>query len=545
MVYLKALFFFCMILFFACVTLHRPLPAFATGEQNLTEAELIEIGRRVYREGLQANTKPVRATVMGDIEVVGTQFTCINCHRRSGLGGEEGTKYVLATNGPLLYTPRQDIYLKRPAYTDQTLIEALALGENPMGKSFDPIMPVYDLPDLEMDGLIAYLKTLSNEYSPGMDENDIHIATVIDNSVSSLERNAMLDVIEEFFTVKNAGTRKEKRRAAHGPFYQEYRNKAYRNWVLHIWELKGPRDSWPEQLADYYHRQPVFAMFSGLVNTSWEPIHRFCEENQIPSLLPNTDLPVTGETANFYTLYYSKGLTLEVEVALEDIEKDSTGQTVLQSYRQGSSGAQAAQIFNSLRDPKLTTVHDLPFKDKTAAPNWATLIEETRRNDADVLILWLSADELAKIIKPDTDSSFKDLRIYVSSSLLNGELAAIPAQLKQNASLLHPFNLPEKHATRFRRAEVWLKSRGIPLTSPLIQGQTFFACLLLSEGLMHIRRYFYRDYLMDMIDHTQRMEAYVTNYPRISFGPEQRYLAKGAYIIDLQSNKARWVVPYH
>jgi hypothetical protein len=541
MIYHKTLLSFCLIIL--AFTFYIPLQVLAVEKPGITQAELIEIGRKIYQDGILANSEPVKATVMGDIEVTGTQFTCINCHRRSGLGGEEGTKFVLPTNGPLLFTPRKDVYLKRPAYTEQTLIEALALGKNPSGKSFDPVMPVYDLPDLDMDGLIAYLKTLSSEYSPGMDENVIHIATVIDNTVNSVKRDAMLNVIERFFFVKNAGTRGEKKRSDHGPFYQEYRTKAYRTWVLHIWELNGSRDSWPEQLADYYRQQPVFAMFSGMVKGSWEPIHKFSKNNRIPSILPNTDLPVTGEIADFYTLYYSKGLTLEAEIALEDIEKSSSQKTVLQVYRMASAGEQGAQIFNSIHDKERSTVHNLPLTEKEAVPDWSTLREEAHRYNADVLVLWLSADELAEM-KLDAGNLSQNFQIYLSSSLLNGELAAIPEPLRQNAFLLHPFNLPENHAQRFRWAGIWLKSRNIPLTIPRIQGQTYYACLLLSEGLMHIRRYFYRDYLLDMIDHSQRMDAYVANYPWISFGPEQRYLAKGAYIINLQSNEARWIVPY-
>ncbi len=87
-----------------------------------------------------------------------------------------------------------------------------------------------------------------------------------------------------------------------------------------------------------------------------------------------------------------------------------------------------------------------------------------------------------------------------------------------------------------------MKSRDIPITRPLLQGQTFYACMVLGDGMTHIKRNFYRDYLLDVIDHVQRMSVFVGNYPRVSFGPEQRYLAKGAYVIDLKTKKSRWVV---
>jgi len=39
------------------------------------------------------------------------------------------------------------------------------------------------------------------------------------------------------------------------------------------------------------------------------------------------------------------------------------------------------------------------------------------------------------------------------------------------------------------------------------------------------------------------MAIYSGNYPRLSFGPEQRFLAKGAYLVHLADGQARWVVP--
>lgn len=63
--------------------------------------------------------------------------------------------------------------------------------------------------------------------------------------------------------------------------------------------------------------------------------------------------------------------------------------------------------------------------------------------------------------------------------------------------------------------------------------QTYYACLVAGEGLMHIRWFFYRDYFLDAIDHLSGAEAFSSFYPRLSFGPGQRYLSKGCYILKL------------
>ena len=72
--------------------------------------------------------------------------------------------------------------------------------------------------------------------------------------------------------------------------------------------------------------------------------------------------------------------------------------------------------------------------------------------------------------------------------------------------------------------------------------------MLAGKGLKHIKRYFYRDYFMDSIDHAQTMAIFDVLYPRLSFGPGQRYLAKGCYMIELGGDeplvqRASWIVP--
>jgi len=49
----------------------------------------------------------------------------------------------------------------------------------------------------------------------------------------------------------------------------------------------------------------------------------------------------------------------------------------------------------------------------------------------------------------------------------------------------------------------------------------------------------------DLLDHGERMAEYSGNYPRLSFGPEQRFLAKGAYLINLSDGADKWIVPDH
>ncbi|PLY04922.1 MAG: hypothetical protein C0622_02150, partial [Desulfuromonas sp.] len=85
--------------------------AFAADRELNFTANQLETGRLIYQQGIGRDGEPVKAYVMGDVEVSGTQFTCYNCHRRSGLGGPEGTKFVLPINGLSLLEPRSEMYM--------------------------------------------------------------------------------------------------------------------------------------------------------------------------------------------------------------------------------------------------------------------------------------------------------------------------------------------------------------------------------------------------------------------------------------------------
>jgi hypothetical protein len=509
-----------------------------------SEVQMVEIGRRVYQEGVLVNGEPLRATVMGGLEVSGQQFTCIHCHRRSGLGGQEGTKYVPPTNGAYLFVPREKMHMERPAYNDQTLIEAIALGVNPQGVEFDEIMPLYELPDLEMAGLVTYLKELSAELSPGVDDQAIHIGVVVDVSVDKAERDAMLAVIERYFADKNSRSRNEPKRRKFAPFYLVDRLQAYRPWQLHIWEVSGPPASWPEQLEEHYRQQPIFTMLSGLVDGPWTPIHNFCEKYRIPSVLPNTVRPVVGEDVDFYTMYFSKGVVLDAQVVLTDLETEPTRRNIIQVYRQGAAGADGAAALRRMAGSAGLELYDLAFAEDDAIEGMEAVVAKLRETGADTMIFWLGPEDLASLAVGGVRLP-ENFRIYFTSSLLDGELNRIPALFKANGRALHQYNLPRNQASRFNRTAIWLKSRQIPLTRPVLQGQTFYACLVMKEGLMHVRRNFYPDYLLDGLDHVQRMARFVANYPRVSFGPEQRYLAKGSYVIDLKTGTSHWIVPDH
>jgi len=528
----------------AAAALLWPANAAAAGAPDL------EIGRRLYRDGIRASGRPVKVIVAGDTEFEGTQFNCQTCHRRSGLGSFEGDVVASMVTAAALYEDKTSGPRKRRAYTDETLARALRDGVDSDGQPFDPIMPRYELTDVEAEGLIAYLRTLSAQVSPGVTEEQLHLATVI---TGDIDAGPMLDVLQTFFDEKNNQRRNPEGRRKAGPFYRANVDQAYRRWELHPWRLTGGAASWRAQLEEHYRQQPVFALISGLGGDEWRPIHEFCEAHEIPCLLPNIDLPPI-ETGDYYSLYFSEGLTLEARAIASQLSSGSHDRRVLQVVHPDARGETAAAALRGALDTRAgRSVEEIRLDRQSF--DAAELERRIDASDATVVVLWLTLDEIEELAPWIAlgRASAAGPRIYLSSTLTGGSPSAIPEPVRQAAHIAHPFTLDDELPSRFARAKVWLESRGIEIRDPRIQAQTYFVCMLLGEALMHVKYdYFFRDYLIESIDHMTVLSKFSIAHPSPSFGPGQRFISKGCYVLapagtaaDGAEDAVTWIVPGH
>lgn len=541
----------------------------------MPEDEILLIGERMYREGILPSGEPMQAYVMGDIPVDGRMFTCDDCHQRSGLGSLEGTVITWPTNGRELYKPRRrtgawhppedeigkkdarknlppywQIADARPAYTDATLARLILTGIDSGGRQLHPIMPVYELEDRDLAILIHYLKNLSSKFSPGVDEKTIHFATVITDDVPAEDRAAMLSVLQAHIDVHNSQNRHQERRAASGPFYKTEMHQSYRRMQLSIWELHGPESTWSEQLQDYYRQEPVFAILGGISTGSWQPVHDFCEQHTIPCIFPLTDFPVISES-DWYTLYFSKGFYQEGETVARYLHTDANIDhdakiTVL--YRESATSATLNRGFAAQwlklggSEPEYI---DVGRETELTQGFWQQLLD---KNAPTVLILWLDPEDLGNI-SVLAGMAKKPAMIFLSAGQLGYSFGTIPEILRDTVYLTYPYSLPgaqERSRTAVRR---WLQARKIPETNMNIQAKIYFLGWMLAGAVKNMRSEFFREYFLEGFDMMIDQDYAIAVYPRLTFGPGQRYASKGCYIVQLSMGekptllqKSDWVI---
>lgn len=502
-----------------------------------SEAARLEAGERMYRDGVLPSGELMLGIVQGDIPLTGDQVICGRCHRRSGLGATEGQEVAPSVTGDILYAPLRVPTSKpplapelRPAYTDATLKRVIREGIGADGKPINPLMPRYPLADEHLDILIAYLKTMTADPHPGVDERDIHLATIVSNDVEPVTREAFLKVFEAFFQQKNTETRHETHRAEHAPWHKAWALKPYRKWVLHVWELSGPPESWPDQLRAKYEEQPVFAVVSGLTRGPWRPIHDFCEANHVPCLFPSTDLPVVDEE-DFYSIYFSRGMALEADVLAQHLAGEGLlSGPLVQVYRGGDyRGLAAASQLRAQVAQRGGRISDLMLADGSGLGDdfWRAVHD---RGAGGTVVLWLSSADSAGLWRAGADAGIE--RIYLSTSLHGLDPSPIPAASWERVYLVHPAELPERIPRLLIRSTGWLKSQGIYVPeAQREQSNAFFALKMVGEGLKMMRGFFVREYLIERIEHMADNATYSSIYPLIRLAPGQRFVSKGGYIM--------------
>ncbi len=520
-------------------------------EPSLSPQEKLRLGEQMYREGILPSGEPMMALVQGDIPVAGTAFTCVSCHLRSGIGSLEGGVATPPTNGATLFRTVRKLHngvevatwpVRRPAYTDETLAKALWGGVDATGRVMDEVMPRYQLTDEDMAILIYYLKWLSSEFSPGVSNSTLRLATVITDDVSPDERDTMLLPLQDYVKFKNNAAERQ---------YSKER------LVLSQWLLKGPPGTWRAQLEEYHKKEPVFALVGGITKKEWQPVHNFSEEHKIPCILPVTDFPVLSGT-DWYTLYFSKGFYQEGEAAaryLNDKEDLLKGRTIVQVVRDAPEGRALSAGFRE-------TWRDLGHKDPVTVTLKAgesltgkSLQQVMTKHRPAALLLWAGSETLPAL--ETLAGRNRPIMAFVSAGYLGESIRALKEQVRDFTYITYPYRLPEaeKRYTAIVRSTLGpAYEKGDNL---ITSKKTYTIIRVLTQALASMAGQYYRDALLDSVDMGRgavsmgsgvQDETYPL-YQRFSFGPGQRYASKGCYIVQLSKGpepelvrRSDWVI---
>lgn len=520
---------------------------------SAADAAQLKVGEQLYRQGVLATGGLLLAERQGMEPMQGQAAACVNCHLRSGLGTVEGRilvppitpKYlfrrVSVSNSGMTRPASPAAASMRRRYTDATFARALREGVDPDGRKLDYLMPHYSFDEASMSALLSYLRTLGRAPVPGVGSETLDFATIITPDADPIERRGMLEVLEHCFSSNDTPLPNEASRQS----VPEMRNPGTRSWRLHVWQLSGPAEDWEQQLRQHFAAEPVFAVISGLGRSDWAPVHRFCQAQSLPCLLPNVDLPVVAE-GDFYPVYYSKGVLLEAQIIASRLQPsaEQTLRRVIQVFRAGDIGAAGAAALQ-----QVGAAGTLEWREQVLAPNapaseLARVLNEAQPHDA--IVLWLRPQDLKDL--PETPPS--GAAVFVSGVMGELEQAPLPPAWRSIARMSYPFELPTRRALGRGFAQGWFAFYGIPVIAERVQSDTYLTCEILAEAAGHMTNNWVPDRLVELIEIELGHRLVNGDYPRLGLAPGQRFASKGGYLTRFEGASGTrlvadsdWIVP--
>jgi hypothetical protein len=451
----------------------------------------------------------------------------------------EGAVHTDATHLPP--TPRN-----RAAYDEATLNRAIRDGIGVDGQALNYLMPRYDLDEASMHELIGYLKRLSSARVPGVTDSTLDFATIVTPDADPVARDAMLNVLQQYFADKNSFYQGDS-----SPFTAQgarpIRARVARRWQLHLWQLTGAPDTWQGQLDQRLRTEPVFAVISGLGGATWEPVHRFCERQAVPCLLPNADLPVVAP-GDFYSVYFSQGVLLEAQLVAARLTRSDAGEAnrgrIVQVFRDDDIGAAAAVRLHQALPHGVVCV-DRALGHADGPRELAQALTEAKVGD--VLVLWLRGQDLAVLPAPTAGIS----AVYVSGLMGGLEHAPLAPAWRSLARITYPYELPDARSLRLSYPLGWFHLRQIPVVAERVQVDTYVACSVLVDTLASMLDEFVRDYLVERVE--VMLDSRIVNgyYTRLGLAPGQRFASKGGYLVRFVepagvkvAADGDWIVPW-
>ncbi|GAC1460237.1 MAG: ABC transporter substrate-binding protein [Steroidobacteraceae bacterium] len=519
------------------------------------------IGQSIYLRGVAGSGAPLEGTrEAGGAVSTGADAACVNCHQRSGLGSVEGRVSIPPITGEYLFRSRahdasapelpyvESSHGNREPYTEATLARAIREGLDSQGRPLGYLMPHYALGDEDMAALVEYLKTLNPRQVPGVTDAVLHFATIVTPDADPVKRGAMLDVLEHFVAEKNSFPFKPSPHmwTSGKTQYSKSMYMANRRWQLHVWEVSGPARTWRAQLETQLAAEPVYAVLSGLAGSNWAPVHEFCEQNAIPCLFPNVEVPVIAER-DFYPMYFSKGVLLEAQLIAQSIlgpDNHKAAGEVEQVYREGDSGGPAAEALAAQLKGHGVTVHGTKLA--AGAEGHGVTAALRRHARGQVLVLWLRPADIVTLGDVPAGAG----TVYLSGLMGGLEKSPLPARWREHTLMTYPFDLPDKRGVRLNYPLGWFSFRHIPVVAEQVQTDTYLACSLLTDVLHRMADNFVRPYLIEQLQDLLEHRLITGYYPRLTLASNQRFASKGGYLVRFRDPggtalvaEGDWIVP--
>ncbi|HEX4945513.1 MAG TPA: ABC transporter substrate-binding protein [Blastocatellia bacterium] len=481
---------------------------------RLSEAE--RRGKRIYLRGESLSGRAIIATLGGNdaVEVPAATLPCAGCHGADGKGKPEGG--VLPSN--VTWSALTKSYghthpdgRTHAAFDELSSERAIVEGIDPAGNKLSVAMPKYQMSRADMADLLAYLKRLETDHDPGITTDTITIATLLPNTGAMAETGAaMHNVLAAYFAELNQA----------GGIH-------HRRFAL---QIVTPEEA-PKLLAD----ESVFALVGAMIAGKEQAMTTLIAREEVPLLGPFTLYPDASSPPERHTFYLFGGLSEQaqalVQFAAQQFTPASTRIAVLTVEDERGSRA-ASELAAHCNQTGWQYILPLTYaRGRLADTN---LVQRLRQEKVDaVFFLGASGDE--KALLEEAAKQNLTFPLFMPGALVTKDtLTALP-RFKQKIYLSYP-TLPTDHASAASQAfRALLARHNITPRHTAAQLSAYVAAQLLTEGLKRAGRDVTREKLIVALEGLYEYDTGLT--PRLTYGPNRRIGARGAYVVTFDPTK--------
>ncbi|MFJ4065801.1 ABC transporter substrate-binding protein [Pseudomonas sp. NPDC089996] len=473
-----------------------------------------QAGKRLYRLGVSASDAQLTARVgASDMSVPASVLPCASCHGTDGRGRAEGGVRPPSLDWQRMALgqgERQSNGRSYPAYSDASLARAIQYGVDPAGQRLDPAMPRFELTVADQRNLTAYLKRLSEDRDPGVEEGVLRLGTLLPASgpladAGHVVRAVLEDGLEQ---INQQG-------GIHG-----------RRLELVVADTGTDSATAEQALQRLLDQDQVFTLIAPLAPML---------DQQLPALLEQRGVPLIGSTPRSGGSSQIFDPLPGIAEQLLSLAAHARGALSLapDGLRVVYAGNEQAALAEQVRERLLQQ-------------GWATPAVQAfdgRAVEGPGIVFVGRAPAFAALAQA-LQAEGRDPYLFAASSQVAAAVASLPAQWSQRLFLAYPF-VPGDWTEQGMATLAGLQQRqGLDPRQASLQVSTLCALRLLSEALKQIGRDASREQLVAALEGLHDVDTGLT--PALGFGPGRRQGMAGAHVVAVALPGPRFtaVAPY-
>lgn len=482
-------------------------------------------GKQIYFLGTTDSERKIVAR-FGEalIKVPASALPCANCHGFDGRGRPEGG----VTPPDIRWQSLQKPYAVKgaggrthPAYTDRSLRSAITQGLDPGKNRLATTMPRYELTHEEIRDLIAFIKRVGNYTDPGLTSDSIRLGCVLPGDEShKVQAEGTRRVLEAFFAdVNELG-------GIHG-----------RRVELRFRVAGSTAQSTTLSVSQLLEEDAVFALIASVVQHAEAGVVRILGEQQVPLVGALTDNPQVGFPLNRFVFYLFPGLRDQLAAMLEFAGRRSAEQpptvAILWPSEPGS-----VSIVDSLAEVCRRSEWPAPVRVEYDAGEFDAPATVRRLQSAgvDAVFLLGSGSDQTALARAAERAAWQP-SLFIPGHLADNRI--LETTLGATGRVFLSFPRGPRDQTRAGIEEFVAFARKHELQQEGLSEQVAAYCSakVLSEALKRSGRALSREKLTQTLEGLYEFETGLI--PHLTFGPNRRVGARGAYVATIDPQTRR------